>query len=167
MKNDLEQAIEKWRGDWVAKMMNHSRHPDTFWHTVADRLIADRRKLGNDPLIPLGLSAPGASDTFQVMALRNQEALNLEVKGNLDEAVLLFESNVADCFGSQSPYDRLRIIYTARLWYEDALRVCTEYVAQSERPGMGNQEYFRMHAERLSKKLRRQRKQGGVVKGVA
>ncbi|CAG1004224.1 hypothetical protein ANAEL_03214 [Anaerolineales bacterium] len=150
---NLEQAISEWREAWIAKLIPRSQHPALFWAAVADRLIADRRKLGHDPLCPIEHSILESSDAFKMLFERNQEAINLEMTGRIEEALILYEAGVADCFSSVSPYDRLRSIYTTRSWYQDALRVCLDYVAQPERPGLESHEYFRAHVAQLVNRL--------------
>jgi hypothetical protein len=63
-----------------------------------------------------------------VMLERNLTGIELEKAGQLDEAVTLYEQNVTDWFTGNHPYDRLRIIYTKRGQYSDAVRVCRSFV---------------------------------------
>ncbi|CAG0988094.1 hypothetical protein PLCT2_02306 [Planctomycetaceae bacterium] len=149
MEDDLEQAIREWREAWSAKMRRHSWHPVIFWEAVAERLIVDRRAVELDPRICAGSMDGVGSPAFKMLTARHQKALALEMAKDINSALILYEAGVADCFSSHSPYDRLRDLYTQRGWYEDALRVCAAYVAQPERPGMRNHEYFRRHAAQL------------------
>jgi tetratricopeptide (TPR) repeat protein len=60
----------------------------------------------------------------RVMADRNQRAQQLEAAGRLDEAIELYETNITDGFQGLLPYERLRIVYTERKDYANAVRVC-------------------------------------------
>ncbi len=55
---------------------------------------------------------------------RNARGLELEADGQLDEAIELYERNVADGYVGALPYDRLRIIYARRQELASAIRVC-------------------------------------------
>ena len=46
----------------------------------------------------------------------------------MDEAITVYESNIADWADTPYPYKRLRIIYTKRKQYDDAIRVCQKYI---------------------------------------
>jgi hypothetical protein len=155
--NPVDQTSE-WREEWIAKMMQHSRHPLVFWRDVANHVITDRLRLGQDPVSPLGPNALESTKRFQVLAERNDQGLHWEVLGDLRQAMTFYEANVADCFSNFLSYERLRIVYTGRRWYEDALRVCEAYLAQFKQPSVGSHEYFHHHALRLTEKLRKQRK---------
>jgi tetratricopeptide (TPR) repeat protein len=74
----------------------------------------------------------GAARAARVMLERNLQAVALEKQGRLDEAVALYEANVADEFPGDFPYRRLWTIYYQRGSYEAAGRACRmalKYVA--------------------------------------
>jgi hypothetical protein len=62
-----------------------------------------------------------------IMTGRNMEAQELEASGNVDEAVEVYEGNIEDGFKGPHPYERLRIIYSKRKEYANAIRVCQAY----------------------------------------
>ena len=64
-----------------------------------------------------------------VMVDRNLRGKELEAKGKLDQAIPLYEANLVDRFVGTHPYERLRIIYTARKDYPNAIRVCETHMA--------------------------------------
>ncbi len=66
---------------------------------------------------------------FGVMVERNQQGSDLERARRLDEAIVLYEAHVNDKFVGTHPYERLRIIYTKRNNYNDAIRVCRAFIA--------------------------------------
>lgn len=46
-----------------------------------------------------------------IMVNRNLKGIKLEKKGNIEDAVKLYEQNVADEFDGTHPYNRLAIMY--------------------------------------------------------
>ena len=65
---------------------------------------------------------------IQVMVDRNLRGIEFEKGGDVEEAISLYESNVADWFSGNHPYDRLRVIYTRQGQILDAIRVCESFV---------------------------------------
>ncbi|MDE2434055.1 MAG: hypothetical protein KGN37_14540 [Burkholderiales bacterium] len=71
---------------------------------------------------------------------RNQQAQDLEKRGQMDAAVALYESNIDDMFDGSLPYERLIDFYTQQGAKEDAERVaraclvhCTSGVSEKLR----------------------------------
>lgn len=62
---------------------------------------------------------------------RNLKGIELEKRGNEEQAIALYEANVADYFDGSHPYDRLRVLYKNRGNYTSAIRVCEAYIAHS------------------------------------
>jgi len=73
-----------------------------------------------------------ADNLFKKMAQRNARGEQLERSGALNNAITLYEQNVADWFDGSFPYERLRIIYTKQRRYDEAIRVCEAYNAMAE-----------------------------------
>ena len=67
-----------------------------------------------------------------IMVERNLLGIELEKAGRIDEAVALYESNLADWFGGNHPYDRPRVIYSRTGRYRDAIRVCEAFVSMAD-----------------------------------
>ncbi len=63
-----------------------------------------------------------------VMVQRNLDGKALEKEGRIDEAISLYEANIQDKFVGSHPYERLRIIYTKRQDYPNAIRVCQAFI---------------------------------------
>ena len=144
MNDDAMDSMLEWRERWIAEMTQRSQHPAPFWQTVADCLIADGQFLQHDPSSPLGQYVLDSTNHFQLLTGRHEEGLHWERVGNLIEALILYEANVADAFHNISPYERLRIIYTDRWWFEDDLRVCEAYLTLPWQPGAGSHLIFRI-----------------------
>ena len=64
-----------------------------------------------------------------IIVERNLRGKELEKAGSVDNAIELYEQNVTDMVDTPFPYDRLRIIYTRRKQYDDAIRVCKAYIS--------------------------------------
>jgi hypothetical protein len=69
-----------------------------------------------------------ASRLLDVMVDRNLNGKTLEAAGEVDKAIALYEENVSDLFDGNHPYDRLRVIYTKRKQFAEAIRVCRTFV---------------------------------------
>ena len=69
-----------------------------------------------------------ASQLLDVMVDRNLNGKTLEAAGEVDRAITLYEENVSDLFEGDHPYDRLRVIYTKRKQFAQAIRVCRTFV---------------------------------------
>jgi tetratricopeptide (TPR) repeat protein len=63
-----------------------------------------------------------------VMVARNLRGKQLEKTGNIEQAIKLYEANVADEFSGNYPYNRLRVIYTNQKSYDHAIRICKAFV---------------------------------------
>lgn len=53
----------------------------------------------------------------------NLSGIDAEKAGNIDEAIRLYEQNVASGFDGSHPYKRLSIIYRKQKRYDDEIRV--------------------------------------------
>ncbi|MBM4463838.1 MAG: hypothetical protein FJ012_11045 [Chloroflexi bacterium] len=68
------------------------------------------------------------SHLFGVMVDRNLNGKALEAVSEIDRAIALYENNISDLFAGDYPYDRLRVIYTKRKQFAEAIRVCKAFV---------------------------------------
>lgn len=73
------------------------------------------------------------SELGAILTSRNTEGREMEKQGRVDEAINLYEANVADKVDAPFPYDRLRIIYTKRKDYQNAIRVCEAFLETNRR----------------------------------
>jgi hypothetical protein len=73
----------------------------------------------------------------------------LEMAGQVDEAMVYYETAVADQVPNRFPYEHLRVIYVRRQQYDDARRIC---LAATQNPFMDEkaQAHFRAWAERFT-----------------
>ena len=69
-----------------------------------------------------------ASRLLDVMVDRNLNGKTLEAACEVDKAIALYEENVLDLFDGDHPYNRLRVIYTKRKQFAEAIRVCRIFV---------------------------------------
>ena len=89
-----------------------------------------------------------------VMVERNVKGLELEKAGQIDQAIKLYELNVADKAETNCAYQSLRIIYTKQGKLQEAIRVCEvcialDYKAISET----EKNFLRKQIEKLKAKL--------------
>jgi len=73
-----------------------------------------------------------ADRLFNQLYQRNVHGINLERDGHIDQAIAIYEANIADMYDGGYPYDRLRIIYTKRKQYDQALRVCCQFIKMAD-----------------------------------
>jgi tetratricopeptide (TPR) repeat protein len=69
---------------------------------------------------------------LEAQTARNLAALSAEQAGKVEEAVALYERNVAEGFVGDLPYGRLVAIYERRAAFEDAERVLRRAIAVFE-----------------------------------
>jgi tetratricopeptide (TPR) repeat protein len=70
--------------------------------------------------------------TLEAQTARNLEAMAAERSGALEEAIGLYERNVAEGFEGDLPYGRLVAIYERRGAYDEAARVLRRAIAVFE-----------------------------------
>lgn len=63
------------------------------------------------------------NDNYSVFVERNLQGKELERIGRIDDAISLYELNVADDFEGSHPYDRLATIYHERKDYNNERRI--------------------------------------------
>ncbi len=92
-----------------------------------------------------------ADEVLHVMMARNRQAEQHERTGQVQQAIQLYEENLADGFAGVRPYERLRLIYTRQRRRADAIRVCRAYLALPDRTPLPAQskDEFRAHLSRL------------------
>jgi len=63
------------------------------------------------------------AEILDIMVDRNNKGIELEKKEDIENAIKLYEQNVADEFFGTHPYDRLAIIYRKRKQFDDEIRI--------------------------------------------
>lgn len=147
-----EEAITQWQRIWAVKQAQDSQHDTLFWKQLATRLIDDRLKLGNNPLVPIGQYAIDWPGAMELLTNRNNRGIDFEKNKNIDAAIEIYELGVADAFFGTHPYDRLRIIYSRQKWYSDAVRVCRAYLSLPDREFGQDKAHFENHLSKLLEK---------------
>lgn len=59
---------------------------------------------------------------------RNRRGKELERGGQVEQAIALYEANVADRFNGSHAYERLRVLYKERGDFTNTIRVCNSYL---------------------------------------
>lgn len=88
------------------------------------------------------------------MVARNLRGQVLEKRGQLEEAIALYEANVRAGFDGNCPYDRLAVIYRKQKRYDDEIRVLQRGIGVLEAlPGTRGDEQPKLlrFRERLAK----------------
>lgn len=113
-----EKDLLQWANDQIAQNVPRQ----IIWNYLLDW---ENRKLSSEEK---ETSMKVASHLLDVMVDRNLNGKTLETKGEVDKAIALYEENVSDLFEGNYPYDRLRVIYTKRNQFAEAIRVCRTFV---------------------------------------
>ncbi len=153
----LNQTLDTWKYVWVNKQSKRSALPRAYWEIVADEIITGRMEVlqierGQNPNTPMGLYADHSEAALQYLVQRNNKAIEREKAGDIDGAMFLYEVSVADAFLGSHPYDRLRILYIRAKQYNEALRICHDYMALPDRPHGQNKSHFAEWIDKLEKK---------------
>jgi tetratricopeptide (TPR) repeat protein len=102
---------------------------------------------------------------LEAQTARNLEALEAEQAGQLDEAIALYERNVAEGFPADLPYGRLVAIYERRSDFAAAARVLKRAIAVFEastrRTARDRRATIRVFRNRLAAVEKRRAEAGG------
>lgn len=82
-----------------------------------------------DFLKPKPKPKPIDEKDFDAAVKRNAEGIELEQAGRIDEAIALYEMNVAADFIGGHPYNRLAILYRKRKEYDKEIAVLEKRIA--------------------------------------
>ena len=116
------KRTEKGLLQWANGQIGHGVPRQVVWNYLLDR---ENRKLSFEEK---EASMKVASRLLDIMVDRNLNGKTLEAGGEVDKAIALYEENVSDLFDGSHPYDRLRVIYTKRKQFAEAIRVCRIFV---------------------------------------
>ena len=98
---------------------------------------------------------------LEAQTARNLEGFAAEQAGNLEEAIALYERNVAEAFVGDLPYGRLVAIYERRAAFDEAervlLRAIEVFAASTRRTPSDRRATVRVFKNRLAA-LRKRRK---------
>lgn len=155
--DNLNKALNTWKYSWIDKQSRRSALPRAYWEAVADEIIAGRMAVlqtikGQNPHAPMGWYALQSDLAMHQLVQRNGKGMEREKAGDIEGAMFLYEVSVADAFFGTHPYDRLRILYTRAKQYDEALRVCRDYLALPDRPHGQNKPHFSEWVDKLEKK---------------
>jgi hypothetical protein len=98
---------------------------------------------------------------LEAQTARNLEAFAAEADGRVDEAIALYERNVAEGFPGDLPYGRLVAIYERRLDFDASARILRRAIlvigASTRRTAADRRATVKVFQRRLSLLERRQR----------
>ncbi len=97
------------------------------------RLFSGRRarrpskEMRNQEVLRQGLISPEHGESWEPItddfSQRNLKGIELEKKGNVDEAIEIYEKLAKEGFDGSHPYNRLAIIYRRQKQYDEEIRV--------------------------------------------
>lgn len=93
---------------------------------------------------------PGGLTGSQIVE-NNLRGIELEKDGRTDEAIALYEQNVAAYFEGSHPYNRLAIIYRKRKDYDNEIRVLRRAVSVYEQWKESDAVKYQKFVDRLKK----------------
>ena len=67
-----------------------------------------------------------------LMLNRNHKGATYERAGEIDKAIRVFRQNALDMFDGNYPYDRLRILYTKKKDFKNAIWACKRYAEMAD-----------------------------------
>ena len=94
-----------------------------------------------------------SSDKFSEMVDRNLKGIEMEKLGHEENARILYEMNIEEGFDGSHPYERLRVIYTRRKDFVQAIRVCQAFINLNQRD-IKKTENFTKHLTKLLAKTK-------------
>ena len=98
-----------------------------------------------NPVEEIRLHNRRLAEILDIMVDRNNKGIELEKKGDIENAIKLYEQNVADEFFGTHPYDRLAIIYRKRKQFNDEIRILKRKISIFEKINQEELHYFLEH----------------------
>ena len=107
--------------------------------------LLENPKYESNPVEEIRLHNRRLAEILDIMVDRNNKGIELEKKGDIENAIKLYEQNVADEFFGTHPYDRLTIIYRRRKQYDDEIRILKRKISIFEKINQEGLHYFLEH----------------------
>jgi len=101
-----------------------------------------------NPVEEIRLHNRRLAEILDSMVDRNNKGIELEKKGDIENAIKLYEQNVADEFFGTYPYDRLAIIYRKRKQFDDEIRILKRKISIFEKINQERLHYFLEHCSK-------------------
>ena len=101
-----------------------------------------------NPVEEIRLHNRRLAEILDIMVDRNNKGIELEKKGDIENAIKLYEKNVADEFFGTHPYDRLAIIYRRRKQFDDEIRILKRKISIFEKINQERLHHFLEHCSK-------------------
>lgn len=101
-----------------------------------------------NPVEEIRLHNRRLGEILDIMVDRNNKGIELEKKGDIENAIKLYEQNVADEFFGTYPYDRLAIIYRKRKRFDDEIRILKRKISIFEKINQERLHHFLEHCSK-------------------
>ena len=101
-----------------------------------------------NPVEEIRLHNRRLAEILDSMVDSNNKGIELEKKKDIENAIKLYEQNVADEFFGTHPYDRLAMIYRKRKQFEDEIRILKRKISIFEKINQEELHYFLEHGSK-------------------
>ena len=101
-----------------------------------------------NPVEEIRLHNRRLGEILDIMVNRNNKGSELEKKGDIENAIKLYEQNVADEFFGTYPYDRLAIIYRKRKRFDDEIRILKRKISIFKKINQERIHHFLKHCSK-------------------
>jgi len=98
-----------------------------------------------NPVEEIRLHNRRLGEILGIMVDKNNKGIELEKKGDIENAIKLYEQNVADEFFGTHPYDRLAISYRKRKQFDDEIRILKRKILIFEKINQEGLHHFLEH----------------------
>lgn len=151
IKSDEEQRMNK--EPLGRKYKRLSREFEKQRHNTKEEVRQLKKFFENpqyesNPVGEIKLHNRRLGEILDIMVYRNNKGIELEKKGDIENAIKLYEQNVADEFFGTYPYDRVAIIYRKRKQFDNEIRILKRKISIF---GKINQERLHYFLEHCSK----------------
>ncbi|MBA7573316.1 hypothetical protein ES708_15112 [subsurface metagenome] len=101
-----------------------------------------------NPIGEIRLHNRRLGEILGIMVDKNNKGIELEKKGDIENAIKLYEQNVTDEFFGTHSYDRLAIIYRKRKQFDDEIRILKRKISIFEKINQEELHYFLEHCSK-------------------
>ena len=113
--------------DWIKSMKISNTPLCVIWYKLNAKL-SEILNTDDSDIQMMSAYHDATSKIQDILVDRNLKGIEYEKAGAKAKAIRLYEANVTDFFDGSHPYERLRIIYTSKKKYSEAIRICNAFI---------------------------------------